>query len=65
VTDAINAGKAGPITQELIKGVKEGKIQMGAETETVVPTKFEDIPKTWTKLFSGGNTGKLVTQIEA
>jgi NADPH-dependent curcumin reductase CurA len=30
-----------------------------------VPTKFEDIPKTWTKLFSGGNTGKLVTQIEA
>lgn len=64
VTDAIESGKAGPWIQELIKNVKEGKIQVGPETETVVRTKFEDIPKTWTLLFKGGNTGKLVTQIE-
>jgi NADPH-dependent curcumin reductase CurA len=28
-----------------------------------VPTAFEDIPKTWLKLFEGANTGKLLTQI--
>ncbi|KAL6702664.1 quinone oxidoreductase [Coniothyrium glycines] len=65
VTDAVESGKAGPWIQELIAKVKEGKIQIGPETETVVPTKFEDVPKTWTLLFKGGNTGKLVTQIEA
>ncbi|KAH7374265.1 hypothetical protein BKA66DRAFT_171221 [Pyrenochaeta sp. MPI-SDFR-AT-0127] len=65
VTDAIESGKAGPWIQELIKNVKEGKVQIGPETETVVPTKFEDVPKTWTLLFKGGNTGKLVTQLEA
>jgi NADPH-dependent curcumin reductase CurA len=65
VTDAFESGKVGPFLQELMKGVKEGKIQLGPETETVVKTKFEDIPKTWTMLFNGGNTGKLVTQVEA
>ncbi|OAL48178.1 NAD(P)-binding protein [Pyrenochaeta sp. DS3sAY3a] len=65
VTDAIESGKAGPWIQEMIQKVKEGKIQIGPETETVVPTKFEDVPKTWTLLFKGGNTGKLVTQLEA
>ncbi|OAK97292.1 NAD(P)-binding protein [Phaeosphaeriaceae sp. SRC1lsM3a] len=65
VTDAVVAGKAGAWLGELVKGVKEGKIQIGPETETVVPTKFEDVPKTWTMLFKGGNTGKLVTEIKA
>ncbi|KAH7408684.1 hypothetical protein DE146DRAFT_646936 [Phaeosphaeria sp. MPI-PUGE-AT-0046c] len=65
VTDAIMAGKAGAWLGELVKGVKEGKIQIGPETETLVPTKFEDVPKTWTMLFKGGNTGKLVTEIKA
>ncbi|CAO2651500.1 Nn.00g040700.m01.CDS01 [Neocucurbitaria sp. VM-36] len=64
VTDAIESGKAGPWIQELIKYVKKGKIQIGPETETVVLTKFEDVPKTWTMLFKGGNMGKLVTQIQ-
>ncbi|KAF1938293.1 NAD(P)-binding protein [Clathrospora elynae] len=65
IIDAFESGKAGGWIQELIKGVKEGKIQIGPETETVVPTKFEEVPKTWMMLFKGGNTGKLVTQIEA
>jgi NADPH-dependent curcumin reductase CurA len=30
----------------------------------VVKTKFEDVPKTWMMLFQGGNTGKLVTEIQ-
>lgn len=43
--------------------VAEGKLKIGDENEHVVPTKFEDIPKTWLMLFSGGNQGKLVTKI--
>jgi NADPH-dependent curcumin reductase CurA len=65
VIDAMESGKAPGIIGQLIKGAKEGKIQMGEETETIVPTKFEDVPKTWTMLFKGGNTGKLVTEIKA
>jgi NADPH-dependent curcumin reductase CurA len=65
VTDAIEAGKTGPMIQKIVEKIKEGKIKIGADSETVVPTKFEDIPKTWTMLFSGGNQGKLVTEIVA
>lgn len=65
VTDAIEAGKAPEIIGKLVGGVTEGKIKIGSETETVVPTAFEDIPKTWTMLFEGGNQGKLITQLKA
>lgn len=51
-------------TETLIQGFKDGKLSVDVENETVVPTKFEDIPKTWLKLFDGGNTGKLITKIE-
>ncbi|KAF2015381.1 NAD(P)-binding protein [Aaosphaeria arxii CBS 175.79] len=64
VTDAIMSGKTGPMIQNIVQKIKEGKIKIGEDSETVVPTAFEDIPKTWTLLFSGGNTGKLVTQIK-
>jgi NADPH-dependent curcumin reductase CurA len=63
VTDAIESGKAGKWVQELIQAVKDGKIKVGEETETVVRTRFEDVPRTWNLLFEGGNTGKLVTQL--
>ncbi|CAI6337395.1 unnamed protein product [Periconia digitata] len=63
VTDAIMAGKAGEFLGKLVGGIKEGKIQIGEESETIVPTKFEDIPTTWCKLFDGSNQGKLVTQL--
>jgi NADPH-dependent curcumin reductase CurA len=53
----------GRIVGELVKAVKEWKIKAGEDNETVVDTKFEDIPKTWTKLFEGGNRGKLVTKL--
>ena len=65
VLDAVTSGKMGPYMGELIKGVKEGKIKLGDEVETVVDTKFEDIPNTWMMLFKGGNQGKLVTAIKA
>lgn len=67
VIDAMVSGKAPEIMGELTKAAKEGKIRLGDEVETVVPTKFEDIPKTWMMLFEGGEKGKqgkLVTKIE-
>jgi NADPH-dependent curcumin reductase CurA len=65
VIDAIASGKTGAWMGELVKGVKEGKIKIGPETETVVGTKFEDVPRTWMMLFKGGNQGKLVTELKA
>lgn len=47
-----------------IEALKDGKLKVTNEdSEQVVDTKFEDIPKTWLKLFEGGNTGKLVTKL--
>lgn len=65
VLDAMTSGKAGPMLGAITQGVKDGKIKIDPESETIVPTKFEDVPKTWTTLFSGGNQGKLITEIKA
>ena len=62
VTDFL--GKARETIQMFVQAVKDGKLKIGDEQESVVSTKFEDIPKTWLKLFEGGNQGKLVTKIE-
>lgn len=48
---------------KIVNAAKEGKIKVGAENETVVDTKFEEIPGTWLGLFKGQNQGKLVTSI--
>ncbi|PVI06352.1 NAD(P)-binding protein [Periconia macrospinosa] len=63
VVDAIMAGRAGEIIGKLVAGVREGKIKIGEDSETVVPTKFEDVPKTWNLLFEGANQGKLITEL--
>lgn len=55
--------KAAETIGKLVGAVQEGKIKIGSENETVVDTKFEDIPKTWLRLFAGGNQGKLVTKL--
>jgi len=46
------------------KAIEEGKLDIGAENEQVVPAKFEDIPKVWMMLFEGSNRGKLVTALQ-
>lgn len=56
--------RAAEIVGKLVQGIQEGKLKVGEENETVVKTKFEDIPKTWLKLFDGSNQGKLVTAVE-
>lgn len=62
VTDYLS--QAGEVIGLFRKAIEEGKLNIGAENEQVVSGSFEDIPKTWMKLFEGANTGKLVTQIQ-
>lgn len=47
---------------DLTSWIESGKIQ-AKDSEQVVDTKFEDIPKTWHMLFDGGNKGKLITKL--
>ena len=47
--------------KELRQWVEEGKLTV--DRETVVDTKFEGIPQTWQKLFTGENQGTLVTKL--
>ena len=63
VMDYLADGNAGKLVKELSDAAQSGKIRIGDENETVVNTKFEDVPKTWVKLFEGSNTGKLVTKL--
>lgn len=61
VTDFLN--KAQETIGIFTKAVEDGKLKINEESESVVETKFEDIPKTWHMLFEGGNRGKLVTKL--
>lgn len=63
IGDFIAEGKAPDAVKELVTAAKEGKIMVGEENQTVVDTKFEDVPKTWMLLFDGANTGKLITKV--
>jgi NADPH-dependent curcumin reductase CurA len=47
---------------ELRQAIADGKLEIDGG-ETVVSGSFEDVPKTWLKLFSGSNQGKLVTHV--
>lgn len=49
-------------SQDLAGWIQEGKIET-KDSEQIVDTKFEDIPKTWHMLFDGGNKGKLLTRL--
>ncbi|GAA5859567.1 hypothetical protein JCM8547_006144 [Rhodosporidiobolus lusitaniae] len=48
----------------LKKAIEEGKF-ITEGTEHKVEAAFEEVPKVWQLLFSGGNQGKLVTQLKA
>ncbi|KAL1408798.1 quinone oxidoreductase [Vanrija albida] len=53
----------GEATKDLRQFIEDGKLKV-AESETVVPTKIEDVPATWLRLFEGKSRGKLITQLE-
>lgn len=63
VYDAFLKGNGQEMVETVKNAVKDKKIQIEKQEETIVPTKFEEIPKTWTMLFEGGNQGKLVTEL--
>lgn len=52
------------VVQELLEAMRDGKIKIGPDSETVVKGDFEQLPHTWMRLFEGANTGKLITEIE-
>ncbi|CRG92631.1 hypothetical protein PISL3812_09694 [Talaromyces islandicus] len=62
VTDAGSARWA-TIVGALVQSYREGKIRVAEDGQTIVPTAFEDIPKTWMRLFDGQSTGKLLTKL--
>lgn len=48
----------------LVTWMKEGKIQViDGKSETVKESKIEGIPEVWKLLFTGGNSGKLITKL--
>jgi NADPH-dependent curcumin reductase CurA len=47
----------------LVEEWKKGNLIIGDESEMVIDTAFEDIPRTWMMLYSGANTGKLITKL--
>jgi NADPH-dependent curcumin reductase CurA len=63
MTDAVPTGRWAEITNTLLQGYQHKLIKATQEGVTVVPTKFEDVPKTWMTLFDGRNSGKLLTQL--
>ncbi|KAK2628033.1 hypothetical protein QTJ16_002679 [Diplocarpon rosae] len=54
--------KVPEILGELITAVADGRIVLD-DGETVVEAKIEQQPEVWMQLFSGGNTGKLITKL--
>lgn len=56
--------KRAEVMEVFQQAIKAGKIRLDEKSETVVPTRFEDVPRTWLMLFEGKNQGKLVTSLE-
>ncbi|KAL5343603.1 hypothetical protein BJX70DRAFT_115601 [Aspergillus crustosus] len=63
VLDALVGGRWSEITGILIEGYQQDKLRVTDNGTTVVATEFEDIPKTWMRLFEGQSTGKLLTKL--
>lgn len=51
------------MTEILTQAWKDRKIIIGDEVETILESKFEDVPRTWLKLYEGVNTGKMITKL--
>jgi hypothetical protein len=55
--------KVPAILGELIGAVADGRIKL-ADAETLVEAGIEQQPEIWMRLFSGGNQGKLITDLK-
>ncbi|KAK5131910.1 hypothetical protein LTR08_000498 [Meristemomyces frigidus] len=56
--------KMGETGQIFLKALSEGKLKVDDSSEQIVKVGFEDVPKTWMSLFTGSNTGKLITALQ-
>ena len=48
---------------DIAGALQRGDIKL-KEAEEIVEVPFADIPKVWGRLFTGANTGKLVTKLK-
>lgn len=55
--------KVPAILGELIGAVADGRIKL-QDAETLVEARIEEQPEIWMRLFSGGNQGKLITDLK-
>lgn len=55
--------KAAEVMGIFKKAIQEGKLELSSNNETVVEIDFEGIPDLWLKMFSGINTGKLISKV--
>ncbi|KAI1339785.1 hypothetical protein F5Y15DRAFT_69295 [Xylariaceae sp. FL0016] len=55
--------KVPAILGELIAATADGRIVLG-DAETIVKATIEEQPEIWMRLFSGGNQGKLITELQ-
>lgn len=63
VLDAMPSGRWSEIVDALIRGYRDGKLVTSQEGTTVVDAPFEDVPRTWMRLFEGASIGKLLTRL--
>lgn len=63
VLDAMPSGRWSEIVNALIQGYRDGKLETSREGTTVVDALFEDVPRTWMRLFEGASIGKLLTRL--
>lgn len=54
--------RMGEATSVIAKGLQDGTLRL-EQSEMIIKSPFEDVPKTWAMLFDGRNTGKLITEI--
>jgi len=50
--------------ETLVKAYQDGKIKVDDQSQTVVEADLEGVPEVWQRLYSGGNTGKLLTKLK-
>lgn len=63
VLDAMPSGRWSEIVDALIQEYRDGKLETSREATTVVDAPFEDVSRTWMRLFEGASIGKLLTRL--
>lgn len=57
------AAEYGRMTETLVGYYREGKINLTQEVQTLIESNLEGVPEVWSRLYVGGNMGKLITKL--